>query len=346
MTIAAPELNKKPGIYYAVTDDGLELPVIDVTHPAFRIDISQADLDRLYEEHVGELQQRARIPGFIQKIFLRYMMRRSRLMQALSGAAGTFLGGMDTYIMKLGPDNMGRAYASDLDRQISASLPGLAIRLRLQNIAHLLAEGIAPALGANEQPLHFLNIGGGPAIDSLNALIVLQKQNPDLLARRAIFIHVLDLDKTGPGFGRRALRALQATQAPLGGLGVEFEHILYNWADTGPLSELLRSLESGAVVAASSEGALFEYGTDEQVTTNLRTLRQETPGAATTVGSVTRADPMGVVMNSGSRAALQMRGIDAFLSLATQAGWSLERRMDRPSGHDVCLQKAYESSFR
>ena len=30
-----PEQNKKPGVCYAVTDDGLELPVIDITHPAF-----------------------------------------------------------------------------------------------------------------------------------------------------------------------------------------------------------------------------------------------------------------------------------------------------------------------
>jgi len=28
-----PELNKKPGVCYAVTDDGLDLPVIDLTHP-------------------------------------------------------------------------------------------------------------------------------------------------------------------------------------------------------------------------------------------------------------------------------------------------------------------------
>ena len=29
-----PEQHKKPGVCYAVTDGGLELPVIDITNPA------------------------------------------------------------------------------------------------------------------------------------------------------------------------------------------------------------------------------------------------------------------------------------------------------------------------
>ncbi len=31
----------KPGLVYAATDEGLELPVIDVTHPAFALNVSQ-----------------------------------------------------------------------------------------------------------------------------------------------------------------------------------------------------------------------------------------------------------------------------------------------------------------
>ncbi len=35
MQIKIPEKNKKPGVCYTITDDGLELPVIDVTNPVF-----------------------------------------------------------------------------------------------------------------------------------------------------------------------------------------------------------------------------------------------------------------------------------------------------------------------
>jgi hypothetical protein len=31
------ERNKRPGVCYALTDDGIELPVIDLTHPAFTV---------------------------------------------------------------------------------------------------------------------------------------------------------------------------------------------------------------------------------------------------------------------------------------------------------------------
>jgi hypothetical protein len=341
MTIATPEIHKKSGISYAVTDDGLELPVIDVTHPAFAIQISEGELDRLMQEHMRTVERRDKAPAFVQKIMLRFMMRRSRLMRALSGAAGTFLGGVDTYILKLGPQNMGTGYASDIDRQIAASLPGLSVRLRLQNVSYLLADGLQPILSAAPgQPLHLLNIGGGPAIDSLNVLIIVHAQHPDLLAGRLIFIHILDLDESGPSFGRRALQALQAAGAPLHDIEITFEHIAYNWSDTTAMQELLHSLEPGTIVAASSEGALFEYGSDEEVTANLRVLHDVTPPAALVVGSVTRADTKGRLMNSGSGAALQLRGIDAFLDLARSAGWTLRERRDRPSGHDVCLQKA------
>jgi hypothetical protein len=342
VSIATPDRNKKRGVCYAVTDEGLELPVIDVTHPAFKIEVSEGELDREFQKHIRNMEQREKVPAFVQNFFLRFMMRQSRIMRALSGAAGTFLGGMDTYILKLGADNMGKGYASNIDRQISASLPGLSIRLRVQNVAHLLADGIRPALAAaSGQSFHLLNIGGGPSIDSLNALVILQKQSPELLAGRSIFVHSLDLDETGPSFGRQALQSLQAQGAPLSRLEVGFQHISYNWSDPGTLGELLRSLVSDAVVAASSEGALFEYASDEEIAANLRVLAEGTPGTAIMVGSVTRADATGRILNRGSRAALQLRGIEAFLTLASAAGWNLAKCLDRPSGHDVCLQKAH-----
>jgi hypothetical protein len=340
MQIAIPEMHKKDGVCYAVTDDGVELPVIDVTHPAFSVEISDDELDRLTQEQVRTLQRQTKLSAFVQSIFMRLMARRSIIMRGLMGAAGGFLTGMNTYILKLGPDNLGNGYASDIDRQISGSWAGLTMRLRLQDIVHLLAEGIIPALtSVRNEELHLLNIGGGPAIDSLNALILIQKEHPELLTGRPIFVHSLDPDEAGPNFGRRALDALQAEGAPLHGLKITFQHTRYDWSHTEVLRELLVSIGGNAIMAASSEGALFEYASDEEVTANLQTMHEIAPPGTIVVGSLTRADATGRLMNSGSRAALRFRGLEAFETLVQQAGWRLTENITRPLCHDFCLKK-------
>src|ERR1041384_4020279 len=90
------EKNKKAGVCYAVTDDDIELPVIDVTHPAFAIQLSQSELDQLLEKHFQEQKDRARMPAFLQRFFLRSMLRRSFLMRGIAASAGTFLSGINT----------------------------------------------------------------------------------------------------------------------------------------------------------------------------------------------------------------------------------------------------------
>jgi hypothetical protein len=339
MQIAFPEKNKKAGVAYAVTDDGMELPVVDVTHPAFALDLSESEVDRLLQEYARSVKSQGKLEAFIQSLFLRIMSQRSLIMRGIMVAAGGYMTGISTYLLKLGPDNLGQGYASQIDRQIAGSISGLSVRLRLQDIAHLLADGLAPLLGiGRKSSLHLLNIGGGPAIDSLNVLLILQKDRPDLLAGRPVYVHILDLEAAGPNFGRRALQALQAEGAPLYGLSIRFEHTQYNWSDLGPLRELLRSLERNAIMGASSEGALFEYGSDEDIALNLQALHELTPIHTIIAGSVTRADATGRIMNS-TRAALQMRGLELFSALVQRVGWRVAIGIDRPICHDVRLEK-------
>ncbi len=342
MPILIPESHKKPGVTYAQNDAGLELPVADVTHPAFALDIGPDELERRLQAHIRELRQREKVPQFIQNFMLRRMMKNSVLMRSIMGADGGFLSGMSTYLLKLGPDNMDAAYTSSIDRQIAASLPGLSMRIRLRDITRLLADGLLPALTRRTaDPLHLLNVGGGPAIDSLNALLILHKEHPDLLAGRVISIHILDVDEAGPHFGKQALAALQAESAPLHGLDIHLEHVAYNWTDTTPLTGLLNSLrDANPVVAASSEGALFEYGSDEEIAANLRALGEVSPRDAIFVGSVTRADDTGRLLNGSSRAALKLRGIDKFSELVESASWRVTQRIDSPMSHNVLLRKA------
>jgi hypothetical protein len=82
-------------------------------------------------------------------------------------------------------------------------------------MAQLMADILFPALLTEpRRALHFINIAGGPAIDSLNALLLLQKKDPVILARRETTIHVLDQDNMGPEFGAAALASLSQEAAP------------------------------------------------------------------------------------------------------------------------------------
>jgi hypothetical protein len=139
------ELSSKAGVCYAVTDDGLELPVIDVTHPAFELQLNEGDSEALLQQFLRDLRGPEKTPAFLRPLLFGLMRKRSVLMRGLMGASGTFMSGMNTYIMKLGPDNLNRSYFGDIDRRIAASAAGSYMRLRLQDIAHLLADAlIAP----------------------------------------------------------------------------------------------------------------------------------------------------------------------------------------------------------
>jgi hypothetical protein len=325
-----PEKKKKAGVCYAVTDDGLELPVIDVTNPAFFIEVSDPELDELLQNRLKDMKSQERMPAFLFRLILGLMQRRSFLMRGIAASAGTYLSGMNTYILKLGADNLGDGYATNIDRRVADSLPVLSARLRLQDIAHLLAEGLTPALSANPiAVLHLINIGGGTAIDSLNVLIVLQKEHSGLLNGRRTSIHILDPDDAGPDFGARALTSLLSENGPLHGLDIAFDHIKYDWSDPALLHELVGSfVGQDVVLAASSEGALFEYGSDDEIVANLRTLLGVPSIEVLMAGTVTRADDTGRLANSGSLAALNLRGLEAFRTLALGAGWKITKGID------------------
>jgi hypothetical protein len=248
-------------------------------------------------------------------------------------------------MMKLGSDNLNKSYFSSIDHRLAGSSAGIYMRLRLQDISQLLADALISPLAAQPRaPVHLLNIGGGPAIDSMNALILVRKERPDLLAGRQIFIHSCDLNTAGPNFGARALSSLLAEGSPLFGLQISFQHTDYNWSDQSELLRLVRSFEDEqGVVAASSEGALFEYGIDEAIAGNLQALHEFTPGDTVIAGSLTRADDLGRRANGaglGSRAAIQFRSLDSFTAMALRCGWKITKCIDRPLSHDILMEKA------
>jgi len=323
-------------VYYATADDGNDLPVVDVTNPEFAPPYDEAQMARRVALFARAERLRARIPQSIQRSVLGWAARRSRLARAFYHASEGVISGMTLYVAKLGPRMMGDGYATAIDRRIAAAPPSWLSRVRLEDMARLLAEGLSPVLTAHAgRPLQLFNIAGGPAADSWNALLVLHQEAPELLRGRTIGIHVLDLDDEGPSFGARAVAALRGASAPLRDLDLSYQRVAYDWRDAARLQRLLDELgASRSALAVSSEGGLFEYGSDDEIMANLEAIRSAAPSDVVAVGSVTRADgPIEFLREFTVRP----RTLAAFRDLAARAGWAIARVIERPLAYDVRL---------
>src|SRR5689334_14820903 len=111
-------------VLYARTGDGLNVPIVDVTNPAFRIDPSEQELATLTSQFLSEATARQDVPPPLLAALQRPVLGRG-----LMAARGTFLSGMHTYLMKLGPDSLWDG-AEEIDRRIAASFPAYTNRLR------------------------------------------------------------------------------------------------------------------------------------------------------------------------------------------------------------------------
>jgi len=331
--------NSKSDLVYATTDDGLRLPVIDITRPEFALPDDAASIAAL-DAAVREAERRnALIPGFVMRFMMQSAARRSRLLADIMEPDATYLAGLTTYIMKLGVENLPPPFTTDIDRRLVSAPPVTAMRLRLQQVVKLMADGLEPLLAANSAaPLVLINIGGGPAIDSLDALILLRRRNAALLAR-PIAIRVLDIDAAGPRFGAAALAALSAQDQPLVGLDITFTHEHYDWNKRALLGDLVyRATAQGGILAGSSEGALFEYGSDDAVVANLLTLRHGGRGAKLVAGSVTSADALHRQSVANTRFKLVPRGLEGFRPLAERGGFRIARSETASLGDQVLLE--------
>jgi hypothetical protein len=317
----------------------LEIPIVDVTNPAFTLDdnsTTRAQLQQLYE---SEEQRQAKVPGVVRALTMRVGARQSKLLHGLVHAKSDHLGGLHTYLMKLGADNLPPGSDSPIDRKIAASPHAASMRLRLQQCATLLAEGLQEALAQSpSKPLHLINIAGGTAIDTLNALILLQTKDP-LLLRRPIRIFVLDIDDLAPAFGAMAASMLTATGNVLSGLDLHFEHHRYDWNDTRLLLDHVeQSHASRAILAASSEGGLFEYGSDSAIIANLQALAVPQAEAEVIVGSVTCSDLLRRASIKRARFKIVPRGVEGIRTLGDRAGLDLARFEHTPLSDQVAFR--------
>lgn len=310
------------GLSYAAAADGRLLPVIDLTHPRFHIADDPQSLAK-HRDALLEWDLRTRwIPSVLIKLLLQRGSKRSALAKAMFRPDDSFLDSISTYVLKLGPDDLPAGYEDPWDKKLATSPHVPLLRLRMQQIATSLAQALVGRLQADARaPLRLINIAGGPALDSINVLILLGRDHPELL-QRPIVIDVLDLRSDGAAFGANALRALMQSGAPLHGLAVDFRYHPYDWNAPATLTAVLdEGKASGAIVAASSEGGLFEYGSDDAIVANLKALAA---GAVRFVaGSVTSASATRKRMLAQTTFTLVPRGLEGFAPLAAQAGYAV-----------------------
>jgi hypothetical protein len=335
MSITANELRSQ-GAAVAKTEEGFELPVLDVTHPRFAVPEDADSMRRLNDRLASHERRHRMLPAFVLRHMLGTAAKRSRLMRAMFQPDSDFLDGLITYVMKLGPDNLMPPYDSEFDKRFARAPQATLMRLRTQQVARMLADAIRGALdGDHNRPLHLINIAGGPSIDSLNALILLARRSDGLL-RRQIVIHILDLQQAAPVFGQNALTELKKPDFPLHGLDIEIRRAEYDWNNAAPLAGLLKDVRGrNAAIVASSEGGLFEYGSDEAIVRNLEMLRDA--GALAVVGSVTRADPESRRRLGADRFKVVPRGREGIAPLVDAAGF----RIGETAAVSMSIQAAF-----
>lgn len=93
---------------------------------------------------------------------------------------------------------------------------------------------------------------------------------------------------------------------------------------------------ASAATPKLSEPGLFEYGSDEEIDSNLKVLRAQSQIAAV-VGSVTRADEPVQQLRKTTTAKTRPRGLHVFAALADRAGWKITRVIERPFSDQVVL---------
>ena len=331
------------GVVYAMSPSGYALPVINVTHPAFKADDSPEAVEGLRREYAELEEQRKRMPKWLMRIVMFFVKRKSRLLRTLLEPDSPVLDGLSTYVFKLGADKLPPQFDNKFDRRLARSPAGKAMGLRVQQMARLLAMGVKQALiDRPDAPLYMINIGGGSAMDSLNALIVLRAENPRWL-ERPIFIHVLDPDARAPQFGFNALGALSAEGQPLAGLSINWNNETYDWNDTQLLETVVASASAQSmIIVASSEGALFEYGSDPAIVANLKALYANGNGARAVAGSVTRADPLTRETLALKLWGLIPRGVEGFAELIRGTGFTIAQVEPGLMGDQVLLQAKRE----
>ncbi len=260
-----------------------------------------------------------------------------------------FLSGISTLMMKLGPGLIGDGIGKIFERRASKSISSVTLRVRIQDICKLEAEALIPQLTQwPEKNLCFINIGGGTASDSINTLILILKKDPSLLRNRKIEINVLDMDTFGPAFGNNCIESLKTPDQYFHHLDISFRYIKYNWTDSSGMEGLLTERKEW-VTLCSSEGGLFEYGTNEDIISNLNLLYDKTGDEMKIAGSLIKdsrsVDRGMLTILEKTNINTRLLGIQGLQDILNQTRWLLDNATDDNPRYVVfTLKKNFPSS--
>ena len=105
-------------------------------------------------------------------------------------------------------------------------------------------------------------------------------------------------------------------------------YIRYDWKDTSKLADLLTKRKDWIQVC-ESEGGLFEYGTDEEITHNLTSLFNNTSDDVIIAGDVVldmeKVNPAFPTMLKGSSNMIRFIGVDGLRKILERTSWKLDR---------------------
>jgi len=318
---------------FAETPDGDRLPVLDLSLPEFGTPSAPAEIEAMAAAALAEEKKRGPLQRFLLRFVMMSIAKQSRLVAALQAANAGYLSGIPTYVLKLGAANLVPPYASEIDKRVADAPTVRSLRLRLAQIVELLAGGLTPLLKGNQRPLVLLEIAGGPSADALNTLIRLEAEG--LLQGRSAEIVIYDLDTEGPAFAGAMLAALKT--GPLANCDIALRHVSGNWSDTAALKAVLDAIPADAVIAATSEGGLFEYGSDSDILGALKTLA---PRADIVTGSVTRDGELNRLMRRHSSANTRPRGLARFAEIIAPSGYRIARSQGAVLSDQVLLTRS------
>ena len=325
--------DKQKGLSYVFTENGVELPVLDITHPGFISTIDENRLNKLIPYVQKNAEKNAEKFNNIPVAIKNYFKRHSFAMAELLQNETSFATGISTLMMKLGPNLIGKGKKRFWDRLVTKGFGSLVMRMRIRDISQCEAEELIPLLnGSPDRNLCFINIAGGSASDSINALFLIQQEHPSLLKNRKIEITVLDIDPNGPDFARRCIDALKLPGNKFSELDVSLNYINYDWNNTQQLSELLSERKEWLQIC-SSEGGLFEYCSDDVIVRNLNSLYANSRDDIVMVGSLLHDVE---TVDAGIKAALKIStsikprflGLNGLKNIIDTNKWKLKRTIE------------------
>jgi hypothetical protein len=273
---------------------GMRLPILQIDDERFLRHTNFAEFASFDEK----TNRQAKILKGLPQI-AKYAIRK--MVSAGSGS----LSGIKTLAFKLGPGLSKESNLSWFYKYYTSKSIALGLRIRLVKICELQVAYLRSILSKDERKgIRFVNIGGGPSVDSLNVLLALSKPGETCLANRDVEITIFDKDDAGPEYAERCLALLKKAHRVDDRIRVV--KIDYDWSKPDELSDYLDQNKENIIVFVS-EGGLFEYGSQADIANNLRILQDHTGSDVVVFGSVIKS-PENV--NQGYRAMNEIIGVD------------------------------------